>query len=70
MRTEFHLLLFHMHRLVEVGCLSKLSSMTSHITIDFQFFQQSSNAFLAKMEFRNLTVKQLRKTVTTTPVTQ
>jgi hypothetical protein len=34
MGTEFHLLLFHMHRLIEVGCLSKLSSMTSQIAID------------------------------------
>jgi hypothetical protein len=35
MGTEFLLLLFYMHRITEVSCLSKLSSVTSQIAIDF-----------------------------------
>jgi hypothetical protein len=35
MGTEFCLLLFHMHKLIEVGCLCKLSSITLQIAIDF-----------------------------------
>jgi len=63
MGTEFHLLFFHMYRIIKVGSLSKLGSMTLHADCHrfFSSLQWSSNVLLSKMAFRNLTIKRLRK---------